>query len=282
MHSKTILITGCSSGIGLCAAETLHKQGWQVFATVRQAVDEKRLHAQGIQTVRMELRDPASIAAGVEAVLAQTDGQLGALCNNAGFGQAGAIEDVSLAGLRQQFETNVFGLQQLTNLVVPVMRRQGYGRIIQISSILGLVTMGYRGAYCASKYAVEALTDALRLELYDSNIWVSLIEPGPIESQFRQTARAVYTQHVQVDQSHHKADYANLIHNMERLKSDSKLTLPPDAVVKKIQHALASKRPKIRYYVTLPAYVFALLKRILPSGWMDWVMRQIMLRETRP
>jgi len=281
LPSKTILITGCSSGIGLCAAQTLHKKGWQVFATVRKPEDKARLQQQGLNVVLMDLNDSTSVAAGVQEVLVQTGGYLGALCNNAGFGQPGAIEDLSRAALRQQFETNVFGLQELTNWVLPVMRRQGYGRIINVSSLLGFVTMGYRGAYCASKYAVEALSDALRLELHGTNIFVSLIEPGPIESQFRNSARAAYEQHIVIDQSAHKTPYENLIHNMERLKSESAFTLPPEAVTKKILHILQSSRPKARYCVTVPAYVFAILKRVLPSGWLDWVMLKIMKSETK-
>jgi NAD(P)-dependent dehydrogenase (short-subunit alcohol dehydrogenase family) len=282
LPSKTILITGCSSGIGRCVAQTLHAQGWQVFATVRKEADAIALEMQGLQVIQMDMEDSASIHAGVQSVLEKTGGHLGALYNNAGFGQPGAIEDISREALRRQFETNVFGLQELTHLVVPVMRRQGYGRIIHMGSVLGLVTMGYRGAYCASKYAVEALADALRLELHNSNIFVSVIEAGPIESQFRQSAHVAYTQHVQTEQSAHKIDYQHLLRNMERLKANSVFTLPPDAVAKKVQHALESRRPRSRYYVTVPAYVFALLKRILPSCALDWIMRKIMQGETKP
>lgn len=279
--SKTILITGCSSGIGLCTAKTLQQNGWRVFATVRKEEDKLRLEKAGLNVVLMDMNDSASIKAAVNEVLSQTGGVLSALCNNAGFGQAGAVEDVKRDALRLQFETNVFGLQELTNLVVPVMRQQGYGRIINMSSVLGLVTMGYRGAYCASKYAVEALSDALRLELHDTNIFVSLIEPGPIESQFRDNARATYEQNISADESAHKVPYRNLIQNMERLKSESPFTLGPEAVTKKILHALESARPSIRYYVTVPTYLFAILKRVLPSGWFDWAMLRIMKSETK-
>lgn len=280
-HPKTILITGCSSGIGLCAAQILHKKGWQVFAVVRKPEDKIRLQEEGFNVVLMDLNSSESILTGVKEVLAQTGGRLDALLNNAGFGQPGAIEDLSRDALRVQFETNVFGLQELTNLIIPVMRKQGHGRIINMSSILGLITMAYRGAYCASKYAVEALSDALRLELHDTNITVSLIEPGPIESRFRNTARAVYEQNVVIDQSAHKTRYVNLIHNMEELKSNSSFTLPPEAVVKKLLHALESPRPKIRYYVTSLAYILAVLKRILPSSAFDGVMRQIYKSEIK-
>lgn len=279
--NKTILITGCSSGIGLCAAQMLHKNGWQVFAGVRKLDDKIRLQAQGLKVVLIDLNNSPSIIAGVKEVLTQTNGRLDALLNNAGFGQPGAIEDLSRDALRAQFETNVFGLQELTNLIVPIMRAQGYGRIINMSSVLGLITMAYRGAYCASKYAVEALSDALRLELHGTKITVSLIEPGPIESSFRNAARAVYEQHVVVDKSAHKVRYTNLMHNMEQLKSESTFTLPPEAVVKKILHALQSPRPKIRYYVTVPAYILATLKRILPSRSFDWIMWRIYKSEIK-
>lgn len=280
LPSKTILITGCSSGIGLCVAQTLHQKGWQVFATVRRLEDKTRLAELGLNAILMDVNDSESMTKGVQEVLAQTGGYLGALFNNAGFGQAGAIEDVSRDALRHQFETNVFGLQELTNLILPVMRKQGYGRIINMGSLLGFVTMGYRGAYCASKYAVEALTDALRLELYGTHIFVSLIEAGPIESQFRDNARSTYEQNIAMEKSAHQTQYANLIHNMERLKSDSQFTLKPDAVAEKVLQSLESAKPKIRYYVTVPAYVFAILKRVLPSSWLDGVMRKIMKSET--
>ncbi len=277
---KTILLTGCSSGIGFCAAVHLKKQGWQVFATVRKKDDQSRLEAHGIATILMDLNDSASIINAVQTLLTQTGGQLSALCNNAGFGQPGAIEDITREVLRTQFETNVFGLQELTNQILPIMRRQGYGRIINISSILGLMTMAYRGAYCASKYALESLSDGLRLELQGSGIFVSLIEPGPIRSEFRNRAEMAYKQHIHPENSVHKDSYLNLIRNMERLKKDSIFTLSPEAVVKKIQHALESKHPKIRYRVTFPAYVLALLKRFLPDTWMDGILRRIMKSET--
>jgi len=278
---KTIVITGCSSGIGLSTAQLLYQNGWQVFATVRKPEDQTHLQSLGLNAILMDLNDSVSIQNAVKQVLAQTNNQLTALCNNAGFGQPGAIEDISRDALRAQFETNVFGLQELTNLVLPVMHQQGYGRIINMSSLLGWMTMGYRGAYCASKYAVEALSDALRLELHGTNIFVSLIEPGPIESQFRNTARVNYEQNICSAQSVHQENYSRLIHNMEQLKADSPFTLSPAAVAKKILHALQSAKPKIRYYVTLPTYVFAFLKWMLPDSGFDWVMRRIMKSETK-
>ncbi len=279
--SKTILITGCSSGIGFQAANILKKEGWQVFATVRKEADKLLLEEQGLRVIVMDLNDTHSIVKGVEQVLAQTGGNLYALCNNAGFGQVGAIEDVSRNALRAQFETNVFGLQELTNLIVPVMRRQGYGRIIHISSMLGLVTMAYRGAYCASKYALESLADALRLELKGTGIFVSLIEPGPIQSEFRNNAKTIYAQNIPITESAHQGNYHSLMQNRAEAKKDSLFTLPPEAVVKKIQHALQSKRPRIRYKITFPAHFLAFLKRLLPDSWMEWVLYRIMKNEVK-
>lgn len=282
MHTpKTVLITGCSSGIGFCAANALHQRGYRVFAGVRKMQDKSRLEALGLTAILLDLNDSNSIRLALESVLAQTGGTLDALINNAGFGQPGAVEDIGREALRAQFETNVFGLQELTNWVVPVMRKQCYGRIIHIGSILGLVAMAYRGAYCASKFALEALTDSLRLELAESGIKVSLVEPGPVATLFRDSARVAYEQHIAVGQSSHQKQYVNLLNNMEEFKAQSRFTLAPEAVVKKLVHALESPHPKIRYYVTLPAYGLMVLKRLLPGRWLDGLLRQIARRETR-
>ncbi len=278
---KTILITGCSSGIGLCAAQTLHARGYQVFATVRTTTDQDKIQQQGITALLMDINDSAAIAATVQEILQRTDGHLDALFNNAGFGQPGAMEDISRDVLRQQFETNVFGLQELTNHIIPVMRRQGCGRIINMSSVLGLVTMAYRGSYCASKYAVEALSDALRLELHDTGIYVCLLNAGPIESNFRASARNVYEHSIDTTHSVHQQAYAHMLTNIEQLKSESEFTLSPDAVVEKLLHALESPHPKPRYYITRPAYFLAALKRILPTRWLDWVMWRINQAEVK-
>ncbi len=267
--SHSILITGCSTGIGLSAAQILHHRGYRVFAAVRKLEDKKRLEDQGISSLLLDVNDSTSIRAAVDYVTAQTNGSLDALINNAGFGVMGAVEDLTRESLKIQFETNVFGLQELTNLVIPIMRRQGHGRIINVSSILGLMTKKYCGAYCASKYAVEALSDALRLELHGSNIFVSLVEPGPITSHFRDTAKMVHDQHIQPETSAHRETYVNLMAQQAQEKEKSRFTLPPEAVVKKFIHALESPRPKIRYYVTVPSYAGAFLKRLLPGRWFD-------------
>ncbi len=192
MNNKSILITGCSTGIGLCVAQGLQDRGYRVFATARKKDDVKKLQSLGLESLQLDLDDSQSIQTAVKEILNRTNGTLDALFNNGAYGQAGAVEDLSRDVLRQQFETNVFGWHELTNLVLPVMLKQGHGRIIQNSSVLGFVALKFRGAYSASKYAIEGLTDTLRQELSGTNIFISLVEPGPIESQFRKNSFAMY------------------------------------------------------------------------------------------
>lgn len=271
---KTIIITGCSSGIGLCAAETLQKRGYRVFATTRKENDVEKLKARGLESFKLDLTDSASIQQAVEEILKRTEGKLYALFNNAGFGQTGAVEDISRDALRAQFETNVFGLMELTNLIIPVMRKQGYGRIIQNSSFLGLVAMPYYGAYNASKFALEGISNTLRQELHGTNIFVSIIAPGPIHTKFRDNAYNSYKQTVNKKLSAHQEIYAKL---EQRATSEHPhpFTLAPDAVVKKLIHALESPKPKAHYFVTFPAHFFALLRRLLPDSALDWIMIRI-------
>ncbi|MDD5272825.1 MAG: SDR family oxidoreductase [Methylovulum sp.] len=273
--AKTILITGCSSGIGYATAQLLQQRGHQVIAAARKPEDVARLAAEGVSTVQLDLADSQSIRQAVSTVLAMTGGRLDALFNNAAFGQPGAVEDLSRDVLRHQFETNVFGTHELTNLVIPVMRAQGHGRIIYNSSILGLVAMSYRGAYNASKFALEGLADTLRLELYGTHIHISLIEPGPILSDFRKNAFALYQQNIDPSQSYHQATYQAMAGRLQKQGAAAPFTLPAKAVAEKVAHALEAKRPKIRYYVTVPTYLLAFLKRILPVSWLDAVLRKI-------
>lgn len=272
MAIKTILITGCSSGIGLCVARGLQDRGYQVFATARKSPDVEKLKSQGLQSVRLDLQDSVSIRHAVETVVTHTGGTLDALLNNAAYGQWGAVEDLSRAVLREQFETNLFGTQELTNLVLPLMRRQGYGRIIQISSVLGMVSMPYRGAYNATKFALEALSDALRLELNNTNIYVSLIEPGPISSRFRENAYLAYQRNIQKHNSAHKNVYKVLEQRLTATGAVTPFTLKPDAVLKKVIHALESPKPRIRYYVTVHTHLLGILRRILPYKTLDWLL----------
>ncbi|MEN8206918.1 MAG: SDR family oxidoreductase [Pseudomonadota bacterium] len=275
MLNKSILITGCSSGIGLCVAEGLKTRGYRVFATARKETDVQQLRADGFESLRLDLADSDSITAAVDEILSHTHGTLDALFNNGAYGQPGAVEDLSRDVLRTQFETNLFGTHELTNRILPVMRRQGHGRIIQNSSVLGFVALRYRGAYNASKYALEGLSDTLRLELAGTNIHVSLVEPGPVISRFRENAFRAYQENIDPDNSVHRDKYLAM---ETRLKTEGPVvpfTLPPEAVLKKVIHALESRRPRARYYVTFPTYLFGFLKRILSTRLLDKVLNKV-------
>jgi len=271
-EKRSVLITGCSSGIGECVAHGLHQRGYRVFASVRNPDERAALEAAGIECMLLDYCDSVSIKTAVEQVLDTTDGHLYALFNNGAYGQPGACEDLSREAIRQQFETNVFGWMELTNLVIPVMRAQGYGRIIQNSSVLGFVTMSMRGAYNASKFAIEGFSDTMRLELAGTDIHVSLIEPGPIESDFRANAHRAFQQHIVVDKSLHRERYKKMIERFETSGNVQPFTLPPEAVLKRVVHALESKRPKIRYPVTFPTYLFAWLKRMMSDRMLDRIL----------
>ena len=268
MTNKHIIITGCSTGIGHCLTQGLHKQGYQVTATARKQSDCDRLQDIGLSTCLLDLNHSQSIHSAVDRILEATGGNIYGLINNGAYGQPGAVEDLSRGTLVRQFETNVFGTQELTNLVVPHMRRNNRGRIIQISSILGFVCLKYRGAYNASKYALEALTDTMRLELAGSGIYLSLIEPGPVESKFRENAYKCFLENINRANSIHADSYRAI---EARLLSQEpvRFTLPPEAVLKAVSHALTSRNPKIRYRVTTPTKIMAPLKRLLPDRIMD-------------
>ncbi len=271
MESKCVLITGCSTGIGNCLAHGLRERGYRVFASARKETDVAALSAAGFASLQLDLDSSGSIRTAVETVLERTQGRLYALINNGAYGQPGAVEDLSRAVLRAQFETNLFGTQELTNLVLPVMRAQGEGRIIQMSSILGIVCFAYRGAYNATKFALEALSDTLRLELCDTNIHVSLVEPGPIESRFRANAYAAFQRNIDREHSVHREYYASVEKRLEGPKPVP-FTLPPEAVLKKVIHALEARRPKARYGVTFPTHLFAVLRRLLPARVLDRIL----------
>jgi NAD(P)-dependent dehydrogenase (short-subunit alcohol dehydrogenase family) len=269
---RSILITGCSTGIGLASARLMKKRDWRVIATARTAADLARLETEeGVEAVHLELADPASIAACADAALARTAGRLDALFNNAAYGQVGAVEDLTPDLLRRQLEINVVGWHDLTRRIVPAMRRAGRGRIVQCSSVLGLVSGPYRGAYCASKYAIEALSDALRLELAGTGIAVALIEPGPIRTQFLPTALAQFRRSIDIDGSPHRDVYRVRLAAMER-GGNSTFKLEPEAVALKLLHAVESPRPKLRYYVTTATYIAAGLRRALPGRLLDRVV----------
>jgi len=269
---KAVLITGCSSGIGHCVAAGLMQRGYRVFATARRQESVDALIAEGFESLRLDLADSQSIQQAFEQLMRLTGGQLYALFNNGAFGLPAAVEDLSRENLKYQFETNVFGWLELTNLAIPVMRKQGYGRIIQNSSVLGFVAMPFRGAYNASKYAIEGLSDTLRLELRGTGIYVSLIEPGPITSKFRANAVIALEQNIDIENSVHREKYIGVLQRLNKQGPAVPFTLPPEAVLKRVLHALESSQPKPRYYVTFPTYLFGYLKRLLSFRQMDFLL----------
>jgi NAD(P)-dependent dehydrogenase (short-subunit alcohol dehydrogenase family) len=275
MPKKSILITGCSSGIGLCVAKGLKARGYRVFATARKESDVQQLGSDGLESLRLDLADSESITAAVDEILSRTNGTLDALFNNGAYGQPGAVEDLSSDVLRAQFETNLFGWHELTNQILPVMRRQGHGRIIQNSSVLGFVALRYRGAYNASKYALEGLSDTLRLELAGTDIHVSLVEPGPVSSRFRENAFRAYQKNIDPDSSVHRDKYLAMEARLKTKGPAVPFTLPPAAVLKKVIHALESRRPRARYYVTFPTYLFGFLKRVLSTRALDRLLNKV-------
>lgn len=275
IKSQSILITGCSSGIGYTVAHGLHKRGHKVIASCRKSEDVERLQQEGLTCIRLNLDDSWSIRNAVDECLKISEGRLDALFNNGAFGLPGAVEDLSRDALRAQFETNVFGWMELTNQLLPVMRKQGSGRIIQNSSVLGFVALPYRGAYVGSKFALEGLSDTLRMELNGSGIHVSLIEPGPIESRFRANAEQAFHRHINTESSAHQENYLAMQKRLETKGHATSFSLPAEAVLDKVIHALESKKPKPRYYVTTPTYIFGYLKRILSSRMVDRMMLKV-------
>ncbi len=273
LSKKSVLITGCSTGIGLCLAKGLQHRGYRVFAACRTKRDSTTLRQLGLQSPVIDLEDTTSISDGLNQVLEITGGELYGLINNGAYGQPGAVEDLNRTTLRKQFETNVFGTQELTNKVIPIMRQADKGRIIQISSVLGFVCLKYRGAYNSSKYALEALTDTMRLELSSTGIQLSLIEPGPIESDFRKNAYQMFKSNIDFESSFHQSGYLGV---EKRLLSGKpvRFTLPAEAVLKPTIHALENHNPKIRYRITTPTKIFAILKRLLSDRLMDRMLER--------
>lgn len=274
MQQKSILITGCSSGIGYAAAHGLKKRGWRVFASCRQAEGCARLKEEGFDSPLIDYSEPASITSGLQDVLTATGGTLDALFNNGAYAIPGAVEDMPTDALRAIFEVNFFGWHDLSRQVIPIMRVQGHGRIVQCSSVLGLVTMPWRGAYNATKFALEGLTDTLRIEMRDTPFHVVLIEPGPITSRFRANSVPQFERWIDWEASPRAAQYRDKLR--DRLYNSTKgpdtFELPPEAVVKKLVHAVESPRPRPRYFVTTPTYIMAVLRRVLPTRALDAVL----------
>ena len=264
--SRTIIVTGASSGIGAYCARALRADGWRVFATARRPEDIAALAADGLEAFYLDYGEPQSIGALVAAVLERTGGTLTALYNNGAHAQPGAVEDLPVEALRQQFEANFFGWHDLTRRIVPVMRRQGHGRIVHCSSILGLTPALWRGAYVSSKHALEGLMLTLRMELAGSGIHVSLIEPGPVASKIAPNALPWFERFVDIDNSPHREAYHAQLQRMKGGGSKSRLKLGPEAVHAVLRHALLSERPRPHYVVTLPARIGVALKRVLPAS----------------
>jgi NAD(P)-dependent dehydrogenase (short-subunit alcohol dehydrogenase family) len=262
---RTIIVTGASSGIGAHCARALKRDGWRVFATARRAEDISALRAEGIEAFPLDYSDPSSIESLVADVLELTGGRLDALYNNGAHAQAGAVEDLPVEALRDQFEANFFGWHDLTRRIVPVMRAQGRGRIVHCSSILGLVPVKYRGAYVASKHALEGLMLCMRAELEGSGLHVSLIEPGPIESKLPSNGLAWFERYIDVEASPHRDDYQAQLARLRQGGVRSRMKLGPEAVYEVLKHALEHPRPKPHYPVTTPAKVGVILKRVLPA-----------------
>jgi len=272
---RTIFVTGCSSGIGYCVAHALRARGYRVIASARKLEDVHRLRGEGLECLQLDLDQPASIESAVGELEDKTARRIYGLFNNAGYGQPGAVEDLSREVLRAQFETNVFGTIDLTNRLLPWMREAGEGRIIQNSSLLGFVSLAYRGAYNASKYALEGLYDTMRLELAGTNIFPILIEPGPITSRFRSNAFAAYKRNIDTEHSAHRDRYLATEKRLTKAGPAAPFTLPPEAVLEKLIKALEQPRPRPRYYVTFPSYLFGALKRILTSRALDRVLLKV-------
>jgi NAD(P)-dependent dehydrogenase (short-subunit alcohol dehydrogenase family) len=267
--SRTILITGCSTGIGRHCAVRLRQDGWRVFATARTADDIAGLETLGLEALHLDYADGSSIRAAFGEVMARTGGRLDALFNNGAYGQPGAVEDLSTDVLRAQFEANFFGWHELTRLAIPVMRRQRAGRIVHCSSILGIIAYRWRGAYNATKFALEGLASTQRMELKGSGIFVSLIEPGPIVSKFSENAVAKFLANVDVEGSVHAATYKRHLARLKDGGGVNRFRLGPEAVYAKLRHALESPRPRPHYPVTLPTHAMFIARRLLPARWLD-------------
>ena len=268
------MITGCSSGIGHHCAHALKRAGYRVLATARRAEDVIRLQKEGFDAFSLDLDVSESIDEAIEWVRDVTDGRLYALFNNGAYGQPGAVEDLSREVLRAQFETNLFGTHELTVKLLPMMIEAGEGRIVQNSSVLGFAALRWRGAYNASKFALEGLSDTMRLELEGTGVYVSIIEPGPIRSRFRANALQKFLTNIDRKESRLAKLYEKKLQQL-RSSEDAPFTLGPEAVAKALLHALESPHPKTRYRVTFPTYLFYWLKKVLPDRAMDGVLRRV-------
>ena len=273
MTKSSILITGCSSGIGYDAAHGLKARGWTVFASCRKQADCDRLQDEGFDSPRLDYAEPASMEGTLAHVLGVTGGRLDALFNNGAYAVPGAAEDLPVEALREIFEANVFGWHALTRAVIPVMRAQGHGRIVNHGSVLGLVVAPWRSAYNATKFATEALTDTLRIEMRDTPIHIATLNTGPVTSRIRQNSAVQFERWIDWEASPRAAQYkSTLLPRLYEKRGLDPFELPPSAVTAKLIHALESPRPRSRYYVTKATYLMGAARRLLPTSGMDWLL----------
>jgi len=270
---KTVLITGCSSGIGYDTAHYLHLNGYRVYATCRKEEDVKRVQNEGLDCYKLDVTCRDDISNMLSIITKENE--LYAVFNNAGFGQPGAVEDITTEALKEQFETNFFGLHELTRQSLKIMREQGYGRIIQHSSVLGIISLRFRGAYNASKYAIEGLCDTLRQELLQTDIYVSTINTGPVKSDFRKNAIKMFEKNIDSTCSVFEKEYKEQLLESNEAKEDDMFTKNSDVVITNILHALEAKKPKARYYNTSATHILGGLKRVLPTSWLDRILSKI-------
>ncbi|MBN2645534.1 MAG: SDR family NAD(P)-dependent oxidoreductase [Desulfuromonadaceae bacterium] len=272
---RWVVVTGASSGIGRCVALGLQQQGYRVLASARRREDLHQLAAAGLVPIALRLEDSASVNAAIAIILETCHGDLYGLVNNAAYGQPGAVEDLSRSALEQQFAVNLFGTHQLTQGLLPALHQKQGGRLISISSVLGLVAFPWQGAYNASKFALEGLTDTLRLELRGSNVQVSLIEPGPIRSAFRRRALSAFDEQIGAGASRHRHHYERVCAYYAATDHPTPFTAGPEAVLKRVLHALSAERAQPRYAVTLPTYVLGFCRRVLPTRWLDALLHRL-------
>lgn len=275
--AKTLLITGCSSGIGLHCAHGMKARGWQVIASCRKQTDVERMRAEGLESVRIDYADEPSIHAGFDEALTLAGGRLDALFNNGAYATPAMAEDLPTEALRANFEANFFGWHTLTCRAIKVMRNQGSGRIVQNSSILGFITLPARASYNSTKFAIEGMSDTLRLELHGSGIFVSLIQPGPVTSKIRENSIAHYERWIKPhkENSYWTKRYSDVLEPRLYNGGGDRFELGPESVLKRLVHACENPRPKPRYYVTTPTYMMGFLKRILSTRMLDRVLRSV-------
>lgn len=276
MAQRSILITGCSSGIGYDAAQALRHKGWRVFASCRTEADCERLRTEGFHSPRLDYEDPETIASALEQILAVTGGTLDAVFNNGAYGIPALFEDLPRDAFRAILEANLIGPHDLTRQIIPVMRAQGGGRIVNCTSVLGFAAYPLRGAYVATKYGLEGLTDTLRLELRGSPIHVSLIEPGLIATKFGENSSKQFHRWIDWENSARAEEYRErLLAKSSGGDSHARLEAPASAVTAKLIHALESPRPRPRYRITKLAKFAYVLKRLLPTRGSDWVISRL-------